>query len=181
MATTVASRITRAGPSIDFCAREGLTPVYFTNIETAKKMAQRYVDVAATAGRKKRLGQDQCMVRWIQFGKTEEDARRQILEYDGEMWKNFYCPMGKHTIDLSQAADSAMASGLYAAGTIDSVRTQLVEQFRAVPAEYLVLIYHYAQMPKDKVIENMEIFMKHVKPAIDEVLYDAHRRAPELA
>src|SRR5690606_24882464 len=102
------------------------------------------------------------------------------VEYDGEMWKNFYGPMGKRSIDLSQAAESAMASGLYAAGTVDSVRQQLVEQFRAVPADYLVLIYHYAQMPKDKVLENMELFMRDVKPAIDEVLHEA-RREPAVA
>lgn len=162
--------------TIDFCARHGHNPVYFTNIATAERMARRYVDVAAEAGRTMRFGQNQCMVRWVQIGRTEEEAMSQILEYDGELWKNFYSPMGKRSIDLSEAAKSAMASGLYAAGTVDSVRDQLVEQFRKVPAEYLVLIYHYAQMPKDKVIENMELFMRDIKPAIDEVLYDAHGR-----
>ena len=37
-----------------------------------------------------------------------------------------------------------------------------------------MLVYHYAQMPKEKVMENMAIFMDQVKPAIDEVLHEAH-------
>ena len=37
------------------------------------------------------------------------------------------------------------------------------------PAEYVVLIYHYAQQPADSVIENIENFMTHVKPALDEI------------
>jgi alkanesulfonate monooxygenase SsuD/methylene tetrahydromethanopterin reductase-like flavin-dependent oxidoreductase (luciferase family) len=156
--------------TIDFCARNGFVPVYFTNINTATKMAQRYVDVAAQHGRSMRLGQNQCMVRWIHFGDSDEHAVERLLEYDGELWKNFYCPMGKRSIDLKDAAKSAMASGLYAAGTVDTVRKQLLDEFNQVPADYLVLIYHYAQMPKDKVLENMNTFMREVKPAIDELL-----------
>jgi hypothetical protein len=30
-------------------------------------------------------------------------------------------------------------------------------------------IFHYAQMPADAVIRNMELFMEHVKPALDEL------------
>jgi hypothetical protein len=32
-----------------------------------------------------------------------------------------------------------------------------------------VLIFIYAQMPADAVIRNMELFMEHVKPALDEM------------
>jgi hypothetical protein len=80
--------------------------------------------------------------------------------------------MGKRSIDLKDAANSAIASGLYAAGTVETVRNQLIAEFRRVPAEYIVLVYHYAMMPKDKVIENMGIFMDQVKPAIDEVIHE---------
>jgi alkanesulfonate monooxygenase SsuD/methylene tetrahydromethanopterin reductase-like flavin-dependent oxidoreductase (luciferase family) len=160
--------------TIDFCARHALNPVYFTHIDTARNMARRYVEKAAEAGHRMRYGQNQTQVRWIQVADTEEEAMQQILDYDGEMWKNFYSPMGKRRIDLADATRSAMASGLYAAGTVEQVRDQLVAQFRALPAEYLVLIYHYAQMPKHKVLENMEIFMRDIKPAIDEVLIEAH-------
>jgi hypothetical protein len=32
-----------------------------------------------------------------------------------------------------------------------------------------VLIYHYAQQPAASVIRNTELFMEHVKPALDEL------------
>jgi alkanesulfonate monooxygenase SsuD/methylene tetrahydromethanopterin reductase-like flavin-dependent oxidoreductase (luciferase family) len=158
--------------TIAFAARNNFNPTYFTNIETAERMAQYYVDVSAEAGRKVKLGENQAVVRWLHFADTDEQAVEDLLGYDGEMWKNFYCPMGKRSIDLKDAANSAIASGLYAAGTVETVRNQLVAEFRRVPADYIVLVYHYAMMPKHKVIENMAIFMDQVKPAIDEVLHE---------
>ena len=38
-----------------------------------------------------------------------------------------------------------------------------------MPAEFITLIYHYAQMPKDKVIKNMIEFNEVVKPVLDEI------------
>jgi len=49
------------------------------------------------------------------------------------------------------------------------VRKQLVEQWKEFPSEYLCLIYHYAQTPKEEVIANLEPFMSKVKPALDEI------------
>jgi hypothetical protein len=31
-----------------------------------------------------------------------------------------------------------------------------------------VLIYHYAQQPADSVVRQLELFMQHVKPALDQ-------------
>jgi hypothetical protein len=45
-----------------------------------------------------------------------------------------------------------------------------VRQWRELPAEYVVVIYHYAQQPKDSVIEELRQFMREVKPALDDVL-----------
>ncbi|HXR24742.1 MAG TPA: hypothetical protein VN742_05225, partial [Candidatus Binataceae bacterium] len=56
-----------------------------------------------------------------------------------------------------------------AVGTVDEVRRQLVEEWKKFPAEYLTLIYHYAQMPKEVVIQNLELFMREIKPALDEL------------
>ena len=40
-------------------------------------------------------GQNQALVRWIQIGKTEEDALERIRAYDLDIWKNFYAAMGR--------------------------------------------------------------------------------------
>jgi hypothetical protein len=54
-------------------------------------------------------------------------------------------------------------------GSVEQVRDQFVQQWSELPAEYVVLIFHYAQMPAPAVIRNMELFMEHVKPALDEM------------
>ena len=33
----------------------------------------------------------------------------------------------------------------------------------------MILIYHYAQQPKESVIANLKLFMDEVKPALDEL------------
>ena len=64
---------------------------------------------------------------------------------------------------------SVLDCGLWAAGSSEQVREQFVRQWSELPAEYVVLIFHYAQMPADAVIRNMELFMRDVKPALDEL------------
>ena len=48
-------------------------------------------------------------------------------------------------------------------------RDQYVELWRQLPAEYVVLIYHWAQQPAESVVRQLELFMEHVKPALDEM------------
>ncbi len=71
--------------------------------------------------------------------------------------------------DPNDPVQSVLDSGLWMAGTVEQVTEQFVRQWRELPAEYVVLIFHYAQMPKEAVIENMRLFMEHVKPALDEL------------
>ena len=40
---------------------------------------------------------------------------------------------------------------------------------KQLPAEYITLIYHYAQTPKEEMIKQLKIFMEEVKPALDEL------------
>jgi hypothetical protein len=54
-------------------------------------------------------------------------------------------------------------------GTVEHVRNVLVEEYKRFPSEYLTLIYHYAQMPKEEVLRQLHIFMKEIKPALDEL------------
>ena len=48
------------------------------------------------------------------------------------------------------------------------MRDQYVELWQ-LPAEYVVLIYHWAQQPAESVVRQLELFMEHVKPALDEM------------
>jgi len=60
-------------------------------------------------------------------------------------------------------------TGLWVIGSADEVCDQYLELWSKLPAEYVVLSYHYAQQPAQSAIENLEMFMEHVKPALDEV------------
>ena len=64
-------------------------------------------------------------------------------------------------------------------GTVDSVRAQLVEQWKVLPGEHIALVNHYAQMPKDAAIETIDIFQRQIKPALDEAIDSSFRVAAE--
>ena len=163
--------------TIEYCARNGFIPVYFTNIKTAAPLSRRYLELAAGAGHNWRPGQNQCLVRWMQIGKTEEDARERVLRWDSDIFKNFYAAMGRRKLTKDDLYENIIDSGLYVVGTVDAVRQQLIEQWRQFPAEHICLIFHYAQMPKEAVIETLDVFMKHIKPALDEVIADEIKNA----
>lgn len=156
--------------TIAYCGRKGIIPTYYTSIGKAAPMGQVYVDAAREAGRHYELGQNQAIVRWPQIADSMEEAIRCLVEYDGDIFKNFYSVMGVRPVrNPKDVLQGMIDSGIHVFGTVDDVRRQLVEQWKQLPAEYIVLIYHYAQAPKEHVIRNLELFMRYVKPALDEL------------
>lgn len=152
--------------TIEYCGRKGFIPCYFSKISRAAEFAHAYVEQGKAAGRTYVLGQNQALVRWMQIGDTMEDARRAVAQYDVDIWKNFYTALTPMSGSGDYVQD-IIDSGLWAVGTPADVRDQLVEQWKQLPAEYIILIWHFAQQPKESVIKNMEAFMTHVKPALD--------------
>ncbi|MGE0417171.1 MAG: LLM class flavin-dependent oxidoreductase [Acetobacteraceae bacterium] len=165
--------------TISFAGKHGFVPTYFTNIQSAGPLADVYRKAAAAAGRSFGPGQNQCMVRWIEIGKTREDALQRIKDYDLDIWKNFYAAMGRRKVENDDYLNSLVNSGLFLFGTVDEVRAELVKQWQVFPAEYITLINHYAQTPAGIVIETLDVFQRHIKPALDEVIFNANRAAAE--
>jgi hypothetical protein len=99
-------------------------------------MSERYRDTAARSGRSFPAGRNQCFLRWMQIGKTEEAALERILARDLDIWKNFYASMGRRKVENNDYFGSLVNSGLLVFGTVDSVRRQLIEQWMTFPAEY---------------------------------------------
>jgi alkanesulfonate monooxygenase SsuD/methylene tetrahydromethanopterin reductase-like flavin-dependent oxidoreductase (luciferase family) len=156
--------------TVEYCGRKGFVPTYFSGIGRAGKFGRAYVENARQGGREFALGQNQALVRWMQIGEDESDARRAIAEYDLEIYKNLYKPLTPvMPYDPVDPVQSVIDCGLWMTGSPEQVRDQFVKQWQELPAEYVVLIFHYAQMPADAVIRNMELFMEHVKPALDEL------------
>ena len=58
-------------------------------------------------------------------------------------------------------------SGIFIGGTVQDSIDQWQRIYDEVPAEYITLIWHYAQVPKENVIEELELFMSHVWPKLE--------------
>ena len=156
--------------TVEYCGRKGFIPTYFSGIGRAGSFGKGYVDNARSAGFNFALGENQALVRWMQIGETEEKARQAVADYDVEIYKNLYKPLTPvMPFDPQNPVQSVIDCGLWMTGTASQVRDQFVQQWQELPAEYVVLIFHFAQMPAAEVIRNMELFMKHVKPALDEL------------
>lgn len=155
--------------TVEYCGPRGFIPAYFSKIERAAEFGAAYVEAAAAGGRRYALGQNQALVRWGQIADTTERARRQVEEYDIDIFRDLYAGTTPMKFDPDRGVDSVLASGLWVAGTPEEVRAEYIKLWSHLPAEYVVLIYHFAQQPKDSVMEQMELFMTHVKPALDEL------------
>ena len=156
--------------TVEYCGRKGFIPTYFSGIGRAGSFGKAYVENARAAGFEFALGQNQALVRWMQIGDTEAAARQAVADYDVEIYKNLYKPLTPMMpFDAADPVQSVIDCGLWMSGTAEQVRDQFVRQWSELPAEYVVLIFHYAQMPTEAVIRNMELFMTEVKPALDEL------------
>jgi alkanesulfonate monooxygenase SsuD/methylene tetrahydromethanopterin reductase-like flavin-dependent oxidoreductase (luciferase family) len=155
--------------TVEYCGSKGFIPTYFSKAARVIEYGQAYREEAAKAGYDFALGQNQAVVRWGQIGRTREEAMQAILDYDVDIFKDLYAGTTPMVFDEADPVGSVLRSGLWIAGSIDEVREEYVQLWTEVPSEYVVLIYHFAQQPKESVIENMALFMEHVKPALDEL------------
>lgn len=155
--------------TVEYCGPRGFIPTYFSKIERAAEFGGAYVDAAAKGGKTYALGQNQALVRWGQIAETMDEARRMVADYDVDIFRDLYAGLAPMKFDPANPVDSVVNSGLWVVGTPEQVRDDYVRLWNQLPAEYVVLIYHYAQQPADSVIRQLELFMQHVKPALDEL------------
>jgi alkanesulfonate monooxygenase SsuD/methylene tetrahydromethanopterin reductase-like flavin-dependent oxidoreductase (luciferase family) len=171
--------------TVSYAGRKGFIPNYFAPLGVTTGHNQAYMDAAREAGRPVASGQMQCSCRWMQIGENEQDSRRALAAHDADIWKNFYVPT-LNAISGSKKkfrtegspedfVDDIAGSGLWFHGDIHKVKDQMVEEWKRVPSEYLTLIYHFAQMPKEAVLYNLDRFLTEIKPDLDEITEKAHR------
>ena len=170
--------------AVEYAGRKGFIPNYFSPIGVASGHNEAFMKAAAGAGRNYASGQMQSSVRWMQIGESEQDARRALAAHDADIWKNFYVPT-LNTIAQSDKkfrtegtpedfVDDIIGSGLWFHGDIHQVKDQMTAEWQILPAEYITLIYHFAQMPKEAVIDNLDRFMREIKPDLDEITETVH-------
>jgi alkanesulfonate monooxygenase SsuD/methylene tetrahydromethanopterin reductase-like flavin-dependent oxidoreductase (luciferase family) len=145
--------------SIKFCAKHGFRPVYFMPNQGIFDLSKVYVEEAAKFGFDFALGERQAIVRWPHITKTQAEFDDKLRRYD--LFPQF--PQGDdHTI-IQGMKDSEIFIG----GTIDESIRQWRVIYDVVPAEYITLIWHWAEQPKDDMLEEMRLFMEKVLPELE--------------
>jgi alkanesulfonate monooxygenase SsuD/methylene tetrahydromethanopterin reductase-like flavin-dependent oxidoreductase (luciferase family) len=156
--------------SIPFLARHGFRPTYFTSLDNVLQLARLYVDEARAAGLPFTLGERQNIVRWIHVGRDEQEFRNKLLHYDYEMYVNFYTAFFSKLpqfTDQDSTLQSMQDSGIFMGGTVEQLKQQWRHIYATLPAEYITLIWHYAQCPKQVVLDELDVFMNKVLPELD--------------
>jgi hypothetical protein len=153
-----------------YCGKNGFVPCYFSPIDKAVEHAKAYWEAAKAAGHNIRYGEQQALVRWIHVNNSREEYQQAIAKYDVDIYVDFYSKFFKDFDKDKMIVDpvqSVMNCGLYVGGTVDDVQQQLQSQLDRFPAEYLVLIWHWAQQPTYDVLREMERFAVDVLPKLD--------------
>ena len=156
--------------SIQFAAKHGFRPTYFTKIEKMEEFSQLYVEEARKAGHEFALGERQNMCRWIHVADSEKEYNQKLEDYDRDIYQNFYVPFFPQFPDDTSNIDwvqNIKDSGIFHGGTKDQLTQDFVDAYEKVPAEFITLIWHYAQIPKDEVLYELEVFMKEVIPELE--------------
>lgn len=161
--------------TVEYAGKHGFVPTYFSSIGRCSTYGPRYTEVANRNGYDFAPGQNQAIVRWPHIGQTHEEGAEMAMEWSGDIFANFYGPLFPDWADKGVGAkdpkllDLMDETGLFQYGSASEVRDFYIDQWKQLPAEYITLIYHYAQCPKDAMIRQLQVFMDEVKPALDEI------------
>jgi alkanesulfonate monooxygenase SsuD/methylene tetrahydromethanopterin reductase-like flavin-dependent oxidoreductase (luciferase family) len=164
--------VAKSRETIDFAAKHGFYPTYFAPNQAVAELAQVYVDECAKYGRNVAYGQHQNIVRHTRIAPSREAFEERLRKYDFDIFRNFYSAFANHNVDPSQGdAEKAFRdmvdTGFYTGGTLDDCIRYWQETTALVPCEYITLIWHWAQQPKDALLEEMRLFMEKVVPELD--------------
>lgn len=171
----------KSDDSIRYCGRNGFIPTYFSKWDAIVKQSQIYVDAAAGNGLDFRRGERQNIVRWMHICDSEAEYRDKLTRYDLDIYKNFYGPFFPQfpRDPGTDHVENMKNSGIFVGGTVDQVRAEWQAMYEQVPSEYLTLIFHYAQQPKEDVIHEIEQFMTKIWPHLEAASGTERRIAAE--
>lgn len=159
----------KSDDSIRYCAQMGFMPLYFSNFDTIRRHSELYRHEAARHGRNVKPGEKQNIVRWVHICDSEAEYDQRLRDYEIDIYKNFYGPFFPQfpTGEDDEMIQNIKKSGVYIGGTADQVRDEWIRMYREVPAEYITLIFHYAQQPKEDCIKTIARFMTEVWPYLE--------------
>lgn len=155
--------------TISFCSKHGFIPSYFMGNDDMNECFDLYIEEGAKHGHSYIRGQNQNVVRWMHISNTQKEHDRKVLKYDLDIYTNFYgpffpqLPTGNEATRLQAIKDS----GLFLGGTLDKAIADMQNIYAQAPPEYITLIYHWAQQPKDVMLEELNAFMTKVVPELE--------------
>jgi alkanesulfonate monooxygenase SsuD/methylene tetrahydromethanopterin reductase-like flavin-dependent oxidoreductase (luciferase family) len=153
--------------SIRYCARKGFVVAHFSAPKRTIEFANIYPEETEKVGHTLPLGANQAPVRWVHVSPTQEAFDRALLDYDADIFENFYSKFFTHKMPSgSTTLNNLKASGLFVGGTVDDACRSFEREWTEVPYEYSILIWHWAQQPVDDLMREMELMATKVYPAI---------------
>jgi alkanesulfonate monooxygenase SsuD/methylene tetrahydromethanopterin reductase-like flavin-dependent oxidoreductase (luciferase family) len=158
--------------TIEYCAKHGYHPCYFNPTDVVIDLAKMYLEEANKAGHNLQLGERQNIVRQTRIAPNREEFKRRVMKYDVDIFKNFYSVFANHNVERAESSDEAAFEAMkntsfLTGGTVDDAIAYWRGIFDQAPFEYITLIWHFAQQPKDLVLEEIQAFMEKVLPELD--------------
>ena len=159
--------------TVSFAAKRQFNVGYFAPIDMMDDRAHEYVRDSEAAGFAVKLGEKQMNIRWVHFDHEGMGFDEQLAAWDLDIYKDFYAKFFPNTFSAMATDAEWIAaikeSGLIYGGSPDEVAQGLAAELARVPSEYLCLIWHYAQVPKEDTIREMETLMREVYPKIKDL------------
>jgi alkanesulfonate monooxygenase SsuD/methylene tetrahydromethanopterin reductase-like flavin-dependent oxidoreductase (luciferase family) len=153
--------------SIRYCARNGFVVCHFCSPQRTIELAQIYEEEASACGHPLRPGDNQAPVRWPHIASNAAEFDRKLVDYDADIFENFYAKFFKKKLPIDGDIVSAIKdSGLYLGGTVDQAKAQFSAEWNTIPYEYSILIWHWALQPTDDLLREMEMLATHVFPEV---------------
>lgn len=166
---------TRSNESVEYCARRGFSPTYFSPTKSVEESIRHYQQVAREHSFDFGLGERQNLVRFPHIGKSNAEFRERLRQYDVDIYRNFYGPFFPQLPqgDDDTLVDGMLKSDLFVGGSLQETKDVWSDIYDRAPCEYLTLIWHWAQVPTDVLLEELDLFMREVMPQLELPTYRA--------
>jgi len=160
---------TRSRDSVEYCAKRGFSPTYFSPTDSVAEFIRFYQEIARQNGFELGLGERQNIVRYPHIAKTHEDFLDRLRKFDLDIYKNYYAPFFP---ELPAGDDSSMVedmqkSEIFNGGSLQECKDLWRDIYDRAPCEYVTLIWHWAQVPTEIMLEELDLFMREILPLLE--------------
>lgn len=160
---------TKSKDSVEYCAKHGYLPTYFSPLKAVAESIRYYQDVARQNGFDFGLGERQNIVRYPHIAKTHKQYLQRLREYDLDIYKNFYAPFFPQLPvgDDANLIDDMQQSEVFIGGSMQESKDLWRDIYYQAPCEYITLVWHWAQVPTEVMLDELDLFMREILPLLE--------------